>query len=288
MSAIEISAKDVMALRKASGMGMMECKKALEEAGGDFEKAFEILRKRGLKAAEKKADRATSEGLIGHAIAANGRSGLMLLALCETEPVKNTPLFQDFVAKVTELAVASAPRDLDALLALEWTGEGGDTVDAALKNLIGRIGENMRIHRYERFEVDQGLVGAYVHHDRKTGALVALEGKAGDGASDFAKQVCMHIVFSKPTVLDRADIPAEEVQRELNFLVEQAKEDPSLAGKPAQAIEGIVQGRLSKSFFGTRVLPEQPWFSDNSKRVADHLKEKGLKATGFALFQPGL
>ena len=284
---MEISAKDVMALRKASGMGMMECKKALEEAGGDFEKAFEILRKRGLKAAEKKADRATAEGLVGHAMSADGHTGTMLLVLCETEPVKNTAMFQDFVATATQLAADKAPADLDALLALPWPGDDGDTVDAALKSLIGKIGENMRVSGYKRLAVTDGVVGVYVHHDKKTGAIVALEGKSSDELADFAKQLCMHIVFSKPTAADRSEIDPAEVERELAFLREQAADDESLKGKPEKAVEGIIQGRLSKNFFGSRVLTEQPWFSDNSKRVADHLKAHGVKVTGFALFAPG-
>lgn len=284
---MEISAKDVMALRKASGMGMMECKKALEEAGGDFEKAFEILRKRGLKAAEKKADRATAEGLVGHAMSADGHTGTMLLVLCETEPVKNTAMFQDFVATATKLAAEKAPADLDALLALPWPGDDGDTVDAALKSLIGKIGENMRVSGYKRLAVSDGVVGAYVHHDKKTGAIVALEGKSSADLADFAKQLCMHIVFSKPTALDRDEIPEADVQRELEFLRQQAQEDESLKGKPEKAVEGIIQGRLSKNFFGSRVLTEQPWFSDNSKRVADHLKAHGVQVKGFAFFQPG-
>lgn len=227
---MEISAKDVMALRKASGMGMMECKKALEEAGGDFEKAFEILRKRGLKAAEKKADRATAEGLVGHAMSADGHTGTMLLVLCETEPVKNTAMFQDFVATATQLAADKAPADLDALLALPWPGDDGDTVDAALKSLIGKIGENMRVSGYKRLAVTDGVVGAYVHHDKKTGAIVALEGKSSDELADFAKQLCMHIVFSKPTALDRDEIPADDVQREPGV--------PPPAGPGRRVLEG--------------------------------------------------
>lgn len=284
---MEISAKDVMDLRKATGMGMMECKKALLEAEGDYDGAVELLRKRGLKAAEKKADRATSEGLIGLAHASDGSRGTMLLVLCETEPVKNTPMFQEFVALATKLADEKAPKDLDALLALPWPGPDGGTVDTALKSLIGKIGENMRVSSYRRLGAKQGVVGAYVHHDKKTGAMVALEGAKGPEIAEFAKQLCMHIVFSKPSALDRSEIAPAEVESELAFLRQQVADDETMKGKPAQAIEGIVQGRLSKNFFGGRVLTEQPWFSDNSKRVADHLKTHGVKVTGFAFFQPG-
>lgn len=281
---MEIGAKDVMELRRVTGMPMMDVKKALEEAEGDREKAVELLRKRGLKAAEKKADRATGEGLLGFELSADGKVGTMLQVLCETEPVKNTPLFQSFVQRVTKLAVEQRPSDVEALLALPWPEPGADTVDLALKSLVGQIGENMRINAYTRFEAANGRVGAYAHHDRKTGALVALKGADAPGLADFAKQLCMHIVFSKPTALRREDIAADAVERELAFLRSQAAEDVALAGKPAQAVEGIVQGRLSKNFFGGCVLPEQPWFSDPSKRVADHLKAHGVEVVAFALF----
>ena len=281
---MDISAKDVMKLRSATGMGMMACKKALLEAEGNFDNAVDLLRKKGLKAAEKKADRATGEGLIGHIMSDDASTGTMVLVLCETEPVKNTPIFQELVQGITQVADTAAPADTDGLLAAPWPGEDASTVDEAVKRMIGQIGENMRVHAYSRFAQSEGIVGAYVHHDKKTGAMVSVKG-SGE-LKDFAKKLCMHIVFSKPTVMRREDIDAAEVDRELAFLREQIADDASMKGKPEAALEGIVQGRLSKNFFGARALLEQPWFDDNSTRVSAKAKEAGCEIEAFALFQP--
>ena len=283
----DIPAKLVMDLRKSTGMPMMKCKSALEAADGDFEKAVDILRKEGMKTAEKKAGRATGEGLIGLKLADDHRSGVMVLVVCETEPVKNTPMFVDFVDQVTSTAAAQTPADLDALKALPWEGEA-DTVADALKALIGKIGENMNVAGYRHFSVEEGVVGAYVHHDKKTASMVALEG--GADLDDFAKDLCMHVVFSKPQVLSRDQIDATEVAKEEAFLRTQIAEDPAMKGKPEQALAGILKGRLEKNFFGTRVLTEQPWFRPDkgNKKVADLLKEHGTKIADFVLFQPGV
>jgi elongation factor Ts len=283
---MEITAKQVMELRQATGMPMMTCKKALIEADGDFERGMEILRKEGLKTADKKAGRKTGEGLIAVRIAKDGRSGTMVQVLCESEPVKNTPLFKDLVEGLADHAHAHKPKDVDTFLAQPWSGEGAATVDEALRNLIAQIGENMKVGGVAHFEVaGDGLVGAYVHLDQKQGALVALKGKGGDLAGT-AKEVCQHIVFAKPQVLSRDRIPAEQVEREIAFLREQAAEDPSLKGKPAQAVEGIVQGRLNKNFFAERALLEQGWYRENARKVADVLAERGVAIQDFALFYP--
>ena len=280
----DIPAKLVMELRRATGMPMMKCKQALAESEGDFEKAVDILRKEGMKAAEKKAGRATGEGLIGLALSDDGRKGTMVQVVCETEPVKNTPMFIEFVEKVTALAAEHKPANLDALNGLSY-GEG--TVADALKALIAKIGENMKVAGYRHYEVDEGVIGAYVHHDKKTGSMVALKG-AGD-LGEFAKDLCMHVVFSKPQVLSREQLDPAEAEKEEAFLREQIAEDPKMAGKPEQAIEGILKGRLEKNFFGARVLREQPWYrpDEGNKKVADLLKENGADLEDFVLFQPG-
>jgi elongation factor Ts len=279
-----ISAKQVMELRQATGMPMMQCKKALLEAEGDFEKAMEALRKQGLKTAEKRAGRATGEGRLAVRIDEDGKTGTMVQVLCETEPVKNTPQFVDFVEKLADLAVANDARDLDALLALDF-GDGKTAADA-LRELVGLIGENMQIGGVARFTVDgDGVVGAYIHNDLKQGAIVALTGGAD---ANTAKELCQHLVFAKPTVLSREQVDPEDVEKELRFLREQVKDDPAMAGKPEQAIEGIVKGRLDKNFFGERVLLEQAWYRDNSMKVAKVVEERGAAIQDFKLFAPGV
>ena len=284
---MDISAKQVMELRAASGMPMMQCKKALIEAEGDFEKAMESLRKQGLKTAEKRSGRATSEGRIAVRIDDDGKAGTMLLVQCESEPVKNTPKFVEFVDQLVDLAHKHGIGDREALLAQAWEGEGEGSVEDVLRGLVGLIGENMQIGKVSRFTIDgDGVVGSYVHMDLKQGALVALEG-SGDDIGDTAKEVCQHIVFAKPSVLTREEISADDVEKELAFLREQIAEDPNMSGKPEQAIEGIVQGRLNKNFYGPRVLTEQGWYREDSKKVSAVLKERGAELKGFSHFQPG-
>ncbi len=280
---MEISAKQVMELRQATGMPMMQCKKALKEAEGDFEKAMDSLRKQGLKTAEKRSGRATGDGLLAVRISEDGKTGTMVQVLCETEPVKNTPKFIEYVDKLADLADAQGIADRDTLLAVDF-GDG-ETADSALRALVGLIGENMQIGDVARFTVEgEGVVGSYVHNDKKQGALVAL---SGGGDADIAKEVCQHIVFAKPSVLARDEIAQEDVDKELNFLREQIAEDEGMKNKPEQAIEGILQGRLNKNFFGARVLNEQGWYREDSKKVAKVLEERGCAIQGFKLFAPG-
>lgn len=285
MEAMEINAQDVMKLRQATGMPMMKCKKALQEAEGDFERAIDILRKEGMKTADKKAGRATSEGLVRARVEPGARRGTMVFVRCESEPVKNTPLFRDFVDGLADLAAREGIGDAERLLATAWPGPEGATVEEALKALVGRIGENLQVGGVAHFALGgPGTVGAYVHLDEKQGALVALEGP-GD-LTELAKEACQHIVFAKPQTLTRAGIPADLVARELAFLREQATDDQALKGKPAPAVEAIIRGRLEKNFFGERVLEEQGWYKDPKKKVASVLAEKSARLTAFALFTP--
>lgn len=284
---MEISAKQVMELRRSTGMPMMKCKKALADAEGDFERAVEILRKEGLKTADKKAGRKTSEGLIAVRLADDGRTGTMVQVLCESEPVKNTPMFVEFVEQLADHADRHRPADVEALLALPWEPEGADTVEEALRNLIAQIGENMKVGGLAHFETDNGgRVGSYVHLDKKQGSLVAVQG-GGDDLGTTAKELCQHIVFAKPQVLNRENIPQEAIEKERAFLREQIAEDPKMKGKPEKAIEGILKGRLNKNFFAERVLLEQPWYRESAKTVAAVLAERGVEVQDFALFHPG-
>jgi elongation factor Ts len=285
MTTMDISAKQVMELRQASGMPMMQCKKALIEAEGDFEQAMDALRKHGLKTAEKRAGRATGEGLLSFRIADDGKTGTMVQVLCETEPVKSTPKFVEFVEKLADLAAAAGTTTLEALGELDWGN--GETAASTLKNLVGLIGENMQLGGVAHFTVEgDGSIGAYVHNDKKQGALSAVTG-SGDDIAGTAKELCQHIVFAKPKVLNRDQISADEVAKELEFLRSQVAEDESMKGKPEQAIEGIVQGRLTKNFFGERVLSEQGWYRENSKRVVKVLEERGAAIQDFKHFAPG-
>lgn len=280
---MDISAKQVMELRKVTGLPMMKCKQALIETEGDHEKAIELLRKEGLKSAAKKADRVTGEGLMRLRISDDGSKATAVLVLCETEPVKNTPMFVEFVDTLADKCHEQGIDSAEAANALPWNDEFA-TAEDALKGLIARIGENMKIGKVQTFTQEgEGVVGGYVHHNQKEGGLVSLS----SADADQAKELGMHIVFAKPTVLTRDEVAADDVEKELRFLREQIAEDESMKGKPEQAIEGILQGRLSKNFFGQTVLTEQTWFSDASTTVAKKMKEWGTDLVGFAHFRAG-
>ena len=282
-----VSAKMVMQLRGATGAPMMKCKKALAETNGDFEQAQDLLRKEMGKAAEKKAGRATGEGLVEVRISDDNKTATGILVLCETEPVKKTPMFREFVAKVADKAHEAGASTEDEVLAIAWDDGQSATVGEALKALIGLIGENMKLGKVSRLSVaGEGRVGAYVHHNQKEGAMVALSGSGN--FDDAVKELGMHIVFAKPIAMNRDDIPAEQVEKEKAFLKEQIAEDPKMANKPEQAIQGILQGRLNKNFFGQKVLTEQGWFRDGGDTlVKKHLEEWGATLDSYALFHIG-
>lgn len=279
---MDISAKQVMQLRQATGLGMMDCKKALIEAEGDFERAQEILRKKLGKKAESKVGREAKEGRSVAKLTDDSKSGTLVIVNCESEPVKETDMFKAFVQTVANVAHEGGAQTTDELLATAWPGDEGETVEEARKIVSGTLGENMQIH-LRRLSVDgSGVVGSYIHHDGKIAAMVALAGE-GDLA-DTAKELCMHITFAKPAVKSREEIPSDAIEKELEFLREQAADDPALKGKPDQAVEGIIQGRLSKNFFGERVLLEQAWYRDSKSTVTKELESAGAKLVDFALF----
>ncbi|MDJ0974157.1 MAG: translation elongation factor Ts [Planctomycetota bacterium] len=284
---MDFSAKDVMKLRQMTGAGMMDCKKALIETGGDMEAAADLIRKSlGAKAA-KKAGRATGEGLVRERYSDDQKKGTMVIVLCETEPVTKTEDFVSFVDKAADVAFATGANSVEELEQQAWDDGESATVGEALKALIGRIGENMKLGHVATFTVDgDGLVGGYVHFNHKTGALVSLTG--GTATNDHAKDLCQHIVFAKPIAKSREEISEDEIAKETAFLKEQLAEDPKMAGKPEQAIAGILKGRLDKNFFGERVLLEQGWYRDGGKtKVQDHLNEWNADLSAFALFQIG-
>ncbi len=283
---MSISAKQVMELRAATGLGMMRCKQALTEMDGDFEKAQELLRKELGKAAEKKAGRKTGEGLVRVKMSDDHKSGTAVVILCETEPVKNTPMFVEFVDKVVELAFENGVGTVEELEAVAWPGDE-PTVGDALKALIGTIGENMKLANVARLSATNGgYIGSYVHFNDKIGVLISLSGEAED-KSEAAKEIGMHLSFGKPQAMTRDEIPEDEVAKELSFLRDQVAEDPKMAGKPEQAIEGIVQGRLNKNFFGERVFMEQAWSRDPSKKVKNVLDEMNVAVHEYAVLQVG-
>lgn len=286
----EITAALVKQLRDQTGAGMMDCKKALAETGGDLEAASDWLRKKGLAAAAKKAGRATAEGLVGMAV--DGAAGALVEVNSETDFVARNEQFQAMVAAIAAKAPA-AGGDVEALKGL--TLESGRTVIDEIANAIGVIGENMSLRRTAYLAVSEGVVAGYVHAQAapglgKIGVLVAVESAAGakDRLAAVARQIAMHVAAANPQSVTVDDLDPAAVDRERKILVEQAM----ASGKPQNIAEKMVEGRLRK-FYEEVVLLEQVYVVDTDKKVKDVVdelaKEVGapVEVAGFAKFVLG-
>ncbi|HKX45539.1 MAG TPA: translation elongation factor Ts [Planctomycetota bacterium] len=280
-----ITADMVRKLRDLTGAPMMDCKRALEEAGGDFEAAEDNLRKQGLKTAAKKAGRETSEGRVAAKLCDSGRTGSLVAIRCETDFVANTEDFQRLLRDLTSIAFENElpAGEAGASRLSTYTHSSGSSVEEYLKQVIGKLGENLRIASAARFHNAGGIVAAYVHHTHKVGALVSLTTKADRArAQDLAKKVCQHVAVAQPAYLRRDEVPAEVVERERRVIAESEE----LASKPAEMRDKIVAGKVEK-FFGASCLVEQPWtFDDKQKVEAAVKKELGPDASiaAFACF----
>ena len=263
MTAPAISASLVKELREQTGAGMMDCKRALEEAGGDIEAARVLLRERGMASAAKRAGRETTEGLVGYRI--SEKHGTMVAVGCETEPVSKNDEFQSFAKKVLD-AVDS--RGIDAVEELEEERQ----------ELIAKLGENIVVPRPARFEaLEGGVIDGYVHPPaKKLGVLVQLRG----GDTGLARKLAMHIAASGPQWIGRDDVPADVITSEREIY---ANSDEVLA-KPDGAREKIVEGMLNKRFFGAQVLNEQLWIHDTTKTVGQALADQGAEVLEFERF----
>jgi elongation factor Ts len=261
----EISAQLVRELRERTGAGMMDCKRALQETNGDMEAAVVLLREKGMANAAKRADRATTEGLVGYRLATDGSRGTMVAVGCETEPVSNNEEFQAFGKTVLDLVDAEG---IDAVSQL----------DEERTELSGKLGENIAVAGAARFEaVNGGRLGAYVHPPaHKLGVLVNLSG----GDDELARNLAMHISWSDPRWIGREDVPEELIATEREIF---ANSD-EVQSKPEQAREKIVEGMLNKRFFGVNVLAEQEWIHDGSLTVGKVLADAGAEVLEFERF----
>jgi elongation factor Ts len=275
----EITAALVKDLREKTGVGMMDCKKALGETNGDLEAAVDWLRAKGLSKAAKKADRAAAEGIVAIAIAAD--HGTVIELNSETDFVARNADFQKAAGDFAKLALKAA--DHDALLNSVHEGQ---KVSEAVTQLIATIGENITLRRSAKLQVENGVIAAYVHakvdgqdHLGRIAVLVALEstGKK-DELESFGKKLAMHIASANPLALTEADIPVDRVEREKAVLLEQLKEDPKAAGKPQQVLDKMIEGRMRK-FFEESVLTKQA-FILNPDQTVEAAVADAAKAAG--------
>ncbi|HEY6008990.1 MAG TPA: translation elongation factor Ts, partial [Geobacteraceae bacterium] len=278
---MSITAAMINELRKSTGAGMLDCKKALEETGGNMEQAVDFLRKKGLAAAAKKAGRAATEGLVAALIAGDGKSGAIVEVNSETDFVAKNDKFQAFVGDVAAHVLAAAPTDLDGLFAQPFVKDPGKTVQTVLNEAISVIGENLQLRRFVRFETP-GLVGSYIHAGGKIGVLVELAG-SGDLAP-LAKDIAMHIAAAAPQYVRRDEVPADVLEREKEIYRAKARE----TGKPDNIIEKIIDGQIGK-FYAEVCLLEQVFVKDTDKTIQQVLKAAGADVTvnRFARFVLG-
>ncbi|OGW26664.1 MAG: translation elongation factor Ts [Nitrospirae bacterium GWC2_57_13] len=272
-----ISASAVKDLREKTGAGMMDAKKALEEAGGDFEKAVDVLRQKGLSAAAKKASRVAAEGSISSTIDAQGRTGALVEVNSETDFVAKNDEFQHFAKGISDLVAGKNPADVAALSKLELDGQG---VESRRQALVQKIGENIAVRRFVRYQTD-GRLAIYLHGSR-IGVMVDYQG----GNDQLGKDIAMHIAAANPQFLTRDMVPSDVLARERAVYEGQAKE----SGKPPAIIPKIVEGKMEK-FYGDTCLLEQVYIKDpdGKLKVRDVLKQAGGGASinRFVRYQLG-
>jgi elongation factor Ts len=272
----EITAGMVKELREKTDAPMMECKKALTEAGGDLAKAEEILRVKLGNKASKAAARVTAEGIVGTFLAADGKLAAMVELNCETDFVAKNDDFIALAAKLAELVAKQNPADVAALSALEIDGQAVEAVRTAL---VGKIGENMSIRRFARIEA-KGRVASYVHAGAKIGVLVDVVG----GDEQLAKDLAMHIAASKPKSLDASGVSQELVDAERRIAIEKARE----GGKPEAMLEKIAEGTVQKFLKEVTLLGQVFVKAEDGKQTIEQLlKAKGASVAGFTLFIVG-
>lgn len=268
------TAKEVQVLRQATGAGMMDCKKALTEAEGDFEAAIDVLRKAGQKVAAKRADNATNEGVVLVALSADHSNGKLIALACETEPVSKVADFNNLAKVIIDKAAASHAPSAHDLLAEPLAD--GRSVEGHIIELTGRIGEKITLAAYENITAEK--VVSYIHSNNKIGVLVAFENVQGADVSEIGKDIAMQITAMKPVALDKDGVDAETIEREIEIGKDQARQE----GKPEAMLERIAVGKLEK-FYKEQTLLNQQFVKDSSITIRQLLenKQKGLTISMF-------
>ena len=262
MSTVAISAADINKLRQATGAGMMDCRKALTEANGDFEAAIDWLRKQGQKIAAKRSDREAKEGVVIAQTTGDNKTGIALCISCETDFVSKNADFVAFAQSIADAAIANNVKSADELNEVTVNGA---KVSELINDKLASIGEKIGVSKFER--VDAEFVASYIHGAYRMGVLVGLN----QAAPEVGKDVAMQIAAMNPLAIDPASIPAETVERERAIVVDQIKNDPKMAGKPDEMIAKIAEGKLN-SFFKENTLLAQAFVKDPAKTIADYLK----------------
>ena len=262
MSTVAISAADINKLRQATGAGMMDCRKALTEANGDFEAAIDWLRKQGQKIAAKRSDREAKEGVVIAQTTADNKTGIALCISCETDFVSKNADFVAFAQGIADAAIANNVKSAEELSDVTIDGT---KVSELINDKLASIGEKIGISKFER--IDAEYVASYIHGAYRMGVLVGLN----QAAPEVGKDVAMQIAAMNPLAIDPASVSADTVERERAIVVDQIKNDPKMAGKPDEMISKIAEGKLN-AFFKENTLLAQAFVKDNGKTIAEYLK----------------
>ena len=273
-----ITASMVRDLREKTGAGMMDCKKALTETDGDIEKAIEYLREKGITKAAKKSDRIAAEGLVLAYISEDQKIGAVVEVNSETDFVAKNEEFKNFVEMVAKQVAINNPADVEALLAEESIEVPGKKVSEVLIEKVAKIGENLSIRRFVRFEATDGIIEKYIHGDGKIAVLVNIK----NADNELAKDICMQIAAAKPEYLNEESVPEERLNKEMEILKAQAMNE----GKPADIAEKIVKGRIGK-FYSEICLLDQEFVKNPDMKIKDLLKSKGAEVVEFARLEKG-
>jgi elongation factor Ts len=264
MTTKAVSPKEIAELRARTGAGMMDCKAALEEAGGDMDRAVEILRTKGQAKAEKRAGRSASQGLVVIASGAEAADVTMLELNCETDFVARTDEFVALARDLAMLARQEAPVGIHGGSVLDGLAFRGLTVAEVVKQVSGKTGEAMAVKRVARFQQGAGTVQSYLHHNGQVGVVIDVAGPEGDALVGLARDLALHVASADPVGVSEADIPADQVERERRI----AEEQVAAEGKPENIRPKIVEGKVRK-FIAERTLMSQPFVKDESRKISD-------------------
>jgi elongation factor Ts len=277
-----ITAAEINKLRQATGAGMMDCRKALVESDGDFEKAIDYLRKKGQKVAALRSDREAKEGVIIANTTPDNKSGLIITLACETDFVAKNAEFVAFTQSIMDIALKNNVKTLEELLSAKFDNA---SIADKINDQVARIGEKIQLTRFERIDAD--AVAAYIHGAYRMGVLVGLN-KNTPAALQAGKDVAMQIAAMNPVAVDPDSVSPDVIAREKAIVTDQIKNDPKMAGKPDEMVEKIAVGKLN-AFFKENTLSAQPFVKDPAKSVGDYLKsvDSDLKVTRFKRVQLG-
>ena len=284
----EISAALVKELRELTGAGMMDCKKALTATEGDMDKAVDFLREKGLAGAQKKAGRIAAEGVVDTAVSEDGKSAVIVEVNAETDFVAKNETFKTYVREVAAQALHTGASGIEAFMEEKWSLDGALTVKEKLSSMISIIGENMNIRRFTQLKEDKGVIVSYIHGGGKIGVLIDVETDAvSDGVIEMAKNIAMQVAALRPLYTSAKEVDADYIAKEKEILRAQIENDPKESSKPANVIEGMIQGRINKQLKEICLLDQVYVKAEDGKQTVGQYVDQVAKSNGASVSVKG-